>query len=163
MIDYTPVSSTCQKPEELGAKSSSSGTILLLFSVSIRALMLRALVKQRCPHVKLGDVVNSSVTVFIFLIPVLYSITMVEIDEDPQMGFESEEDDDELSDGEVRISCVSCVCSGSAVLHYNSLSCYISQQVGTRSKRVRLHNVCIIRLSLISCKKLSPRVCSNLD
>ncbi len=29
---------------------------------------------------------------------------MVEIDEDPQMGFESEEDDDdELSDGEVRI------------------------------------------------------------
>ncbi len=58
---------------------------------------------------KLGDVVNSSVTVFIFLIPVLYSITMVEIDEDPQMGFESEEDDDELSDGEVRISCISCV------------------------------------------------------
>ncbi len=48
---------------------------------------------------------SSSVTVFICVIPVLYSFTMVEIEEDPQMGFESEEDDDddELSDGEVRI------------------------------------------------------------
>lgn len=52
---------------------------------------------------KLVGVVKTSVTVFIFLIPVLYSFTMVEIVEDPQMGFESEEDDDELSDGEVRI------------------------------------------------------------
>lgn len=90
--------------------------------------------KHCCLHVNLWDVVNSSVTLFIFLILVQCSCTMVEVDEDPQLGLESEEDDEVLSDGEVRIWCIYAFCSGSAVLHYDTLSCYRSRQGGKNLK-----------------------------
>lgn len=59
--------------------------------------------KQCSPHVKRLDAVKFSVTVFICLLSVLYYLIMVEIDEDPQLGLDSDEDDEELSDDEVRI------------------------------------------------------------
>jgi len=59
--------------------------------------------KQQCPHVKRLDAVKSSVVLFICLISFLYYLIMVEIDEDPQLGLDSDEDDEELSDDEVRI------------------------------------------------------------
>lgn len=59
--------------------------------------------KQRRTHVKIWDVVKFCCYCIYFSIFLPRFFAMVEVDEDPQLGLESEEeDDDELSDSEVR-------------------------------------------------------------